>query len=72
MNTILYPEWLVDGTGAPPRTGQALVFDDSGRITRVGWRVRRVAPNIFHPEFTRHPRGVHRGDVRWHEVQWFA
>ena len=36
MRTVIVPEWLIDGTGAPPRTDYALAFDDSGRITAVG------------------------------------
>ncbi len=36
MTTVIVPEWLIDGTGAPARTDFALAFDDSGRITAVG------------------------------------
>ena len=42
MTTIIIPEWLIDGTGAPPHTDFALAFDDAGRITAVG-PVREVA-----------------------------
>ena len=35
MRTIIYPEWLLDGTGAPARVGQALAFAE-GRIEAVG------------------------------------
>jgi len=31
MRTIIYPEWLLDGTGGPARVGQALAFAE-GRI----------------------------------------
>jgi imidazolonepropionase-like amidohydrolase len=36
VTTVIVPEWLIDGTGAPPRTEFALAFDGSGRITTVG------------------------------------
>jgi imidazolonepropionase-like amidohydrolase len=32
----MYPEWLIDGTGAAPQTGSALAFADDGRIAAVG------------------------------------
>src|SRR5579884_4317455 len=35
MSTLVFPEWLIDGTGAPPRQGAALRFDDAGRIDAV-------------------------------------
>jgi hypothetical protein len=35
MRTIIYPEWLLDGTGGPARVGQALAFAE-GRIEAVG------------------------------------
>ncbi|MBV9545408.1 MAG: amidohydrolase family protein, partial [Chloroflexi bacterium] len=35
MSTILYPEWLIDGTGAPAREGAALQFGDDGRIQSI-------------------------------------
>ena len=34
MRTLLYPEWLVDGTGAPARQGQVVVVEGE-RITAV-------------------------------------
>src|ERR671937_625826 len=34
MRTVIAPEWLIDGSGEPPRTGYALAFDN-GRITVV-------------------------------------
>lgn len=33
--TLIYPDWLVDGTGAPAREGTALAFDADGRIESV-------------------------------------
>lgn len=42
MRRILYPEWLLDGTGAPPRQGQAVAIAD-GRIEAVG-RAAEVVP----------------------------
>src|SRR5438132_7051229 len=36
MRTVLYPEWVIDGTGAPARTGHAVVID--------GDRIAAVAP----------------------------
>jgi imidazolonepropionase-like amidohydrolase len=36
MRTLIYPEWLIDGTGAAPREGYALSFGDDGRIEAVG------------------------------------
>jgi imidazolonepropionase-like amidohydrolase len=35
MRTVIYPEWLLDGTGTPARVGQALAFAE-GRIEAVG------------------------------------
>jgi imidazolonepropionase-like amidohydrolase len=35
MRKIIYPEWLLDGTGGPARVGQALAFAE-GRIEAVG------------------------------------
>src|SRR5205085_550724 len=35
VRTVIYPEWLLDGTGAPARRGQALAFVDD-RIEAVG------------------------------------
>jgi imidazolonepropionase-like amidohydrolase len=36
MRTLIYPEWLIDGTGAPAREGHVLVFTTAGRIEFVG------------------------------------
>src|SRR6266852_3283614 len=36
MRTLIYPEWLIDGTGAPAREGYALAFSDDGLIEAVG------------------------------------
>jgi imidazolonepropionase-like amidohydrolase len=33
--TLIYPEWLVDGTGSAAQAGRALVVDDEGRIEAV-------------------------------------
>src|SRR5438132_9350681 len=35
MRTLIYPEWLIDGTGAAPREGYALSVADDGRIEAV-------------------------------------
>lgn len=35
MRTLIYPEWLIDGTGAPPRPGEAVAFSQDGRIEAV-------------------------------------
>jgi len=35
MRTLIYPEWLVDGTGAPARANHALAFGADGRIEAV-------------------------------------
>src|ERR1700694_5813440 len=42
MRTLIYPEWLIDGTGADAREGQALVFGSDGRIEAVGRAVEIV------------------------------
>jgi imidazolonepropionase-like amidohydrolase len=34
--TVIYPEWLIDGSGAPAREGQMLAFGEDGRIEAVG------------------------------------
>lgn len=34
MRTLLYPEWIIDGTGAPPLTGHVVALAD-GRIDAV-------------------------------------
>jgi len=34
--TLIFPEWLIDGTGADAQVGQALVFGSDGRIEAVG------------------------------------
>jgi imidazolonepropionase-like amidohydrolase len=36
MRTLIYPEWLVDGTGSAAREGFALAFAEDGRIQAVG------------------------------------
>jgi imidazolonepropionase-like amidohydrolase len=36
MRTVIYPEWLIDGSGAPAVEGHALTFNDDGRIEAVG------------------------------------
>ncbi len=36
VRTLIYPEWLIDGSGAPAREGYALAFGDGGRIVAVG------------------------------------
>jgi imidazolonepropionase-like amidohydrolase len=36
MRTLIYPEWLIDGTGVPASQGRALAFADDGRIEAVG------------------------------------
>jgi hypothetical protein len=36
QRTLIYPEWLIDGTGAAARTGEALVIGADGRIEAVG------------------------------------
>ncbi|HEY1296642.1 MAG TPA: amidohydrolase family protein [Chloroflexota bacterium] len=35
MRTLIYPEWLIDGTGAAAREDYALAFSDEGRIEAV-------------------------------------
>ncbi|MBV9602285.1 MAG: amidohydrolase family protein [Chloroflexi bacterium] len=35
MRTLIYPEWLIDGTGADALGGYALAFGESGRIEAV-------------------------------------
>src|SRR5579859_6323549 len=41
--TLLYPEWLIDGTGADAVQGQALVCGDDGRIEALG-RAAEIEP----------------------------
>ena len=36
MRTLIAPEWLVDGTGAPPRQGEVLAIGEDGHIDAVG------------------------------------
>jgi imidazolonepropionase-like amidohydrolase len=36
MRTLIYPEWLIDGTGADAQAGQVLVCGSDGRIEAVG------------------------------------
>ena len=36
MRTLIYPEWLIDGTGAPAREAEALAIGDDGYIEAVG------------------------------------
>src|SRR5947209_18408064 len=36
MRTLIYPEWLIDGTGVPGRQGRARALADDGRIEAVG------------------------------------
>jgi imidazolonepropionase-like amidohydrolase len=33
--TLIYPEWLIDGTGSAPRSGYALAFSEGGQIEAV-------------------------------------
>src|SRR5262252_594555 len=35
MRTLIYPEWLIDGTGTAARQGQVLAFSEAGRIATV-------------------------------------
>ena len=35
MRTLIYPEWLIDGSGAPAYEGYALAFAEDGRIETV-------------------------------------
>ena len=35
MRTLVYPEWLIDGTGATARAGYGLAFAEDGRIEAV-------------------------------------
>jgi imidazolonepropionase-like amidohydrolase len=35
MRTLIYPEWLIDGTGATARAGYGLAFAEDGRIEAV-------------------------------------
>jgi imidazolonepropionase-like amidohydrolase len=35
MKTLIYPEWLIDGTGQEVQLGKVLVIDESGRIEAV-------------------------------------
>src|ERR1700737_4439153 len=35
MRTLIYPEWLVDGTGAPVRGGTAVALGSDGRIEMI-------------------------------------
>ena len=35
MRTLIYPEWLIDGTGGAARAGHALAFANDGRIEAV-------------------------------------
>jgi imidazolonepropionase-like amidohydrolase len=35
MQTLIYPEWLIDGSGANAQQGQVLVIGESGRIEAV-------------------------------------
>jgi imidazolonepropionase-like amidohydrolase len=41
--TLIYPEWLIDGTGADAGQGQALVVSTDGRIEGVG-RAAEIEP----------------------------
>ena len=43
MRTVIYPQWLIDGTGAPALEGHALAFDTHGRIEAVD-RASELAP----------------------------
>jgi imidazolonepropionase-like amidohydrolase len=36
VRTLIFPEWLIDGTGAGAQTGQALIVGGDGRIEAVG------------------------------------
>jgi len=36
MRTLIYPEWLVDGTGGPLHGGTGLAFGADGRIEMIG------------------------------------
>ena len=44
MRTLIYPEWLIDGTGAAALEGQALLFGSDGRIEAVG-RASEIEPH---------------------------
>lgn len=44
MRTLMYPEWLIDGSGAEAREGHALAFSENGRIETVG-PANEVVPN---------------------------
>ena len=35
MRTLIYPDWLIDGSGAPAHEGYALAFAEDGRIDSV-------------------------------------
>jgi imidazolonepropionase-like amidohydrolase len=35
MRTLIYPQWLIDGTGAAARGGHVLAFSEDGRIEAV-------------------------------------
>src|ERR1051326_9511026 len=35
MRTLIFPEWLIDGSGAPALDGYALAFAEDGRIETV-------------------------------------
>src|SRR6185312_15416454 len=35
MRTLIYPEWLIDGTGATARAGYGLALAEDGRIEAV-------------------------------------
>jgi imidazolonepropionase-like amidohydrolase len=43
MRTLIYPEWLIDGTGTTARRGYALAFSDGGRIEAVAPAAELVA-----------------------------
>src|ERR1700694_5049542 len=44
MRTLIYPEWLIDGTGAAALEGHALLVGSDGRIEAVG-RAGELEPN---------------------------
>ena len=43
MRTVIYPHWLIDGTGAPALEGHALAFRTDGRIEAVD-RASELSP----------------------------
>lgn len=44
VRTLIYPEWLIDGTGAEAQGGQALVCGSDGRIESIG-RASEIEPH---------------------------